>query len=373
MSIPVPARPPTDILARYQTGEPASAMHFRNAAQKINFLRAYAVQPYYSGCFPEPAAALTGPDFLLYNVLFIPTPGVTVFRVQIETHAHTLGNTFYISDTQIDGKTASPLTGSSAVFSGETTPVSSPMDRLRKTHTAYFEIDSLDTTTAHTFTLWVNYANEFKGLSSLSVCEVPYGAIDPNGNPTTEPGLNEAWPDARNRIPEGSASVGYGTQRLIREATYARKRARLHWQIAAPEDDAKCFKQAAIGSFNPLDYQECFGTTYDPSFYVRAKRRSSTSTNSYKLWLRYKWAGAAGIALFRATIESSEDNWTNIMSTDTTGTIALANTAGIYTVASDSCTLFLDGAGQRNRLTFGAISDTHDLYITNIALIEEET
>jgi len=374
MPIPIPTRPPADLLARYRGGEPASAMHFRTLIQKTNWLRAHVVQPYFSGCFQEPAAAQVGPGQMIYNVLFIPTPGVQVIRVQFETHAHTLGNTFYVDDVLIDGVSTTPIV-ESGVFSGSTgaVGVSAPADRLRSTHVAYFVVDTITSTSVHTLTLLVNFAAEFKGLSSLSVCEVPLPLVDPSGNPTTEPGVNEAWPDARNRIFAGTASTGAGTQRMIREATYARTRARQHWQIVAPEDDTKCFKQAASVGFAQLDYQEAFGTTYDPTFYLRAKRRSAVNTNAYKVYIRYKWAGAAGTALFRATIDSSEDNWANIISTDTTGTINLANTAGGYVVASDPCTLFLDGAGQRNRVTFGAISDTHDLYITNIALIEEET
>ena len=372
MPIPIPTRPPADLLARYRAGEPASAMHFRTLIQKTNWLRAHVVQPYFSGCFHEPAAAEVGPGTMTYNVLFIPTPGVQVIRVQFETHAHTLGNTFYVDDVLIDGVSVTPIV-SSPVFDTPGPPVSAPADRLRSTHVAYFLLDSLSSTTCYTLTLQVSFASEFKGLSSLSVCEVPLPLVDPNGNPSSEPGVNEAWPDARNRIFAGTASTGAGTQRLIREATYARTRARQHWQIVAPEDDTKCFKQAASVGFAQLDYQEAFGTTYDPTFYLRAKRRSAVNTNSYRVYIRYKWAGTAGTALFRATIDSSEDNWANLISTDTSGTIALANTAGAYTVASDPCTLFLDGAGQRNRVTFGAISDTHDLFITNIALIEEET
>lgn len=373
MPIPVPQRPTPDILARYQANQPASAMHFRNQIQRTNFLRGYAVQPYFSGCYPEPSANFGPTETQLYNLLFIPTPGVSLARVQIETHAFSSNKLFSISAVKIDGADATPITGSNDVFSNNSAPVTASVERLRKTHTMFLDISALDPDTIHTLTLWCYTPVESKGISSISFCECPYAMIDPNGNPTTEPGVNEAWPDARNRIFAGTASTGAGTQRLIEEVSLARTHARQHFQIATLEDDTRCFKRAASGSFGQLDYQDSFGTTYDPTFYMRAKRKSAVNTNAYKLYARYKWAGAAGTALIRATIESSEDNWNTIISTDTTGTINLVNTAGVYTIGEASCTLFLDGAGQRNRITFGVISDTHDLYITNLALIEEET
>lgn len=373
MPIPVPNRWQPDVLARYQVNEPASAMHFRSMIQKANFLTGYALQSYFSGCYPEPSTNYAATNAQTYNFLFIPTPGVQVARVQLETYNHTTGNQFKITNVWIDGVGVTPLTGSDTVFSNTNAQQTATTERLRQSHKMYLDISSYSSTSVHTLTIDVTYTNESKGISHVSFCEVPLSMIDPNGSPSTEAGANEAWPDNRNRLFEGSATTGAGTQRLIRQATNARKRSRLHWQIATPEDDSRCIKQTASVGFAQLEYLDCFGTDYDPYFFIRAKRRSSTSVNNCKVYIRYKWAGAAGSALFRATIESSEDNWANIISTDTTGTINLANTAGGYVIASDPCTLFLDGAGQRNRVSFGAISDTHDLYITNIALIEEET
>jgi len=374
MPIPVPARPTADQLLRYRSNQPASAMHFRTQIQNLNFLRGYVVEPYASVCYAEPAAEYALGSTINYPLLFTNTPGVALARVQLEAMAHSTGNLWNISSTTIDGGAATWINGTSNVLQNIDSPCPATNERLRRSHFGYLSLSGLSTTSVHTALFTMNCTAAQKGLSSLSMTECPYAMIDPNGNPTTEPGVNEAWPDARNRIFAGTASTGAGTQRLIEEARLARIRHRRHWQIATHESSGYTWLRAAApGTFGALDWQGATGTAYDPVFFMRAARRSAVVGNYYKFHARYKWGGAAGTALIRITCETSENNWSNIITT-TTANVNLVNTGGGWTVGSSSAFYIpLDGAGQRVRLSFGAISDGSDLEITNLALIEEET
>lgn len=373
MPIPVPSRPAPDELLRYRVNQPASSMHWRTMAQQLNFLRAYCVEPYASVNYVEPSAEFAAASTINYPILFIPSRGAKLARVQFETQNHTHGNRFQFSAATVDAAAATFIAGSSESFTGDI--VASAMnERLRKTNFGYLDVSSYSTTAVHELLLTLTCTEAQKGLASLSVVECPQSMIDPNGNASTEPGVNEAWPDARNRLYEGGSTTGAGTQRFLNEATWARTRMRRHWQIATHESAGYTWLRAAASvGFGQLNYQGSVGTAYDPYHYMRTARRSSAVYNYYKLHARYKWGGAAGTALIRVTCETSEDNWNTILST-TTGTINIVNTAGAYTVGSStSFGVPIDGAGQRVRLSFGAISDGSDLDITNLALIEEET
>jgi len=349
-------------------------MHFRTQIQNLNHLRGYVVEPYASVSYTEPAAEFAAASTINYPILFINTPGIALARVQCETQAHTTGNLWNISSATIDGGAATWINGTSNALQNIDTPCSATNERLRKSQAGYLSLSGLSTTSVHTALFTMTCTNAQQGLASLSMTECPYAAIDPSGNPTTEPGINEAWPDARNRIFAGSSSTGAGTQRLIEEARLARIRHRRHWQIATHESSGYTWLRAA-GSpgFGALNWQGGTGTAYDPTFYMRAARRSAVVGNYYKFYARYKWGGVAGSALIRITCETSENNWSNIITT-TNAQVNLVNTAGGWTVGSSSAFYIpLDGAGQRVRLSFGAISDGSDLEITNLALIEEET
>ena len=371
MPIPVPGQPSTDLLERYQVGEPASSMHFRSMIQTINHLRAYVVQPYIGTSYQVPPSQFVSPATVKYPVLFIPTTGVLVARIQCTTHAYTQGNRWNFSAVTIDGAAATLITGSDAVFDGDDTNISSPNERQRKSHIGYVSLSGLSTTAVHTLLLEFSNTDDTNGLAALSVHEVPYAMVDPAGNPSTEPGVNEAWPDARNRLYEGSGSNGAGTQRLINELLRVRAKSRHHWWIATPEDDTLTIKKTGAGT-GQLNYQGAFDTSRDPYFFMVPKRLTS-SGNTYKLHVRYKWGGVAGAAFVRVSVDTSEDEYANTL-TLVSAVLTLANTGGAYTVGSTATfQIPVDGPGHRVRIRFDGDADGSDLHITNLSLIEEET
>lgn len=370
MPIPVPGQPSSHVLESFQVGEPASAVHFRAQIQTINHLRAGIGQVLASVAYHE--AAFTAPATVKYTVLFVPSYGAQVARLQCEMHPHTQGNKWHFSAVEIDGVAATVIATSPSPYKGHDMEVSATNQRLRSTHIAYVSLAGLDITAPHELTLTLSNTNDTHGLASLSLIEVPFGLIDPNGYPSSEVGANEAWPDARSRLFEGTDETGGGTQRLIEELRRIRIYRHWHWQIATPEHDSYAIKRAAAVGSGIFDFQGSFGTSYEPTWTMRA-RKLAAITNGAKFYARYKWNGVAGTANIMLTTETSEDDFLTVLSSAAVQ-LSLVNTAGGYVVGTSSALpIPLDGPGQRVRVRVEADNDSNDLHITNLALVEYET
>jgi hypothetical protein len=370
-----------------------SAAHGRRWAQEVNFNRAFAVQSVGSLSYALPHTT-SGPTD--YPLLYRRTPGVQVLRLTVQFHPYNLyGGTSTTGTLQVlvgtthAGVATATLAGQGEIgpFGGvQTFPLPSFAQRVADEWTCDVDVSALSTSSTYVVVLRFTptTTGQRNGIARVSSLEVPLADTAPTADPlsTGEPGLNEAEADVRNRIYAGSATSVGGMARLVSEMDRARSAARRHLQVGFPMTTALApwRNNTVNGALTWGAEINAIGSTWDPTFQMRARRLYAASTgNRYRFWALYRYAPTySGLTGSFATVVAS--TLATGGATTQSATAPLANTAGAWALTSTTIDVPCDGTDQIAEITFSAatantdgVTTTSDpVYLAALALIEEE-
>lgn len=391
MPSPVNPRPTPATLASLQVGKPVSSAHGRRAAQELNYLRAHAVQAIGEAQFPQALGASTSASaYLLYR----KTPGVVALRVCAKFHhgdvpdslggylrlavaAGSSPNTF----TTLPDPSPTPIANFIGTVSDlwtASTFQSLPNADLREheEHVAFVDVSAFDE--AETYVVRITYTAEDSsndGLWSWSLHEVPLATVDPVAAPTTEPGVNEAEPDSRNRIYQGTSGGKGGLLRVWSELDAARSEVRRHAQTGR-----YCTRNST--SLGALEWQGStgYGSGNDPKFVVRARKLYAAGTTNAVAFKALYVYDPTYATLTNSKLRVTVDSTPFGGATTTTFDLPLTDSGTNFALGSVAASLPTDGTGQLCEVTFSAqtsntdgVSTTSDpVLVFALALIEDE-
>jgi hypothetical protein len=254
MGTNVPQRPERAPLAPLRVGQPVRLGHGGHWLESLAFLLAGRVQPIASHVFPARAVSGTA----TYHVAYKRSAGAQLILCELEIPeiddpagqctvavACTTGTV-----SVVDPSSDSPLNGT-RVMPGE--------DDVVLRHAIYrglIKVTSLAVNTIHdlVFTVAVVTSTSTvypRSLYRLHVVEVPPADADPVGAPSTEVGLDAAWPMTLNRLESGTTGTARGFVRLFGQLDAARAQVHHHWQLCCDETGldatSKTFDGASAG------------------------------------------------------------------------------------------------------------------------------
>jgi hypothetical protein len=358
MPTTVPQTPAAAELRRLAVGQPVSSAHGQRWASDLAHLLAHAVEPVFARSFPLITAGSN-----TVRVPYARSPGVQLLYVAVELHPAAAGDAGTIALT-LTGATL--LAGSSSELDGavsircETTRA-----RFGVIHDGYLDVSGVTAGTIQDLAVAWTASVGSNGIYRLHVAEVPLLDVDPAGAPSTEVGVNGAWPAPQNRLCDsagGVTTVGHGFARVIAQLDKARAGMKRHWSIATIEHVSHALTRTGAG-MGALTWQ---GGSYSPVFRLRARRLYTTATaNAYTLRVRYWMSDGATTATFRAIINGANSDLalTNKNGVGNAGALTMATTVPTSTVDQDV------GITVEAEITAGA----GILYVDMVALIEAET
>ena len=202
--------------------------------------------------------------------------------------------------------------------------------------------------------------------SRFVVEEIALADTDALNNPTTELGVNAAWPIApAGQLIEGDAAEGDGFARVLYELENARYRTRRHCQWAHIEYDPaspylgtsgiKCTTTAASwGSF----------TNIDGSLQLQARELYTGTADKYTVWIRYLCSVGGKLRIGVTPVGGS-----------TTNTDVTLSASSVWATATvSSIDIPVTGTNAEVEISLqGQVNSTGTLYLANFALIENET
>lgn len=370
MSTPVPDHPEAAQLRRFGVGRPVSTAHGRRWAQELAYLLAYNVPSVYSG-------VVTGDDTGIgahgTHLAYRRSPGVRVLYVGVELAngppgSYTTGYVQGVPTGNVDVFVNGSAFGGGALESGLgdiSNPIQAPHFSVRNPpiYEAYLDVSALSTAAVQRLTFSWGTSSSHSGIYRLHVAEVPLLDVDPNGAPTTEPGISASWATPEGRLVDSTPDQGEGFERIYAQLDAARSQVRRHLQVVTPEVAGSAaytmMRPANATLVGNLAWRGTAGLTAQRKFFMRARRLyAATVGNAYTVWLRYQ-APAGGT--FRVLA--------NGVATDLT-----LPTAATYGQFSGAVSIPCNGTDQDVELEFLAAnaSTTDPLLISTIALVENE-
>jgi hypothetical protein len=381
MPTPVAPYPTASRLLATAVDEPVSSAHGRRRAQHLNFLRAHLAQSVAVARFGPTTTNFLGLGGWVH-FFYRRTPGIQAVRLGVKLHPAQSGGSSKTAVLAVDVGTApgsmSPATilSASDSFGGvESVTLPDAKVRVRDELVAFLDVRALDP--ANVYLVRVSYtpavANEANFFSRVSLHEVPLAAVDPSGDPTNEPGVNEAEADVRNRVHQGTTGGPTGLLRLFGEYDVARTKVRAHAQISTPQGYSWNGASGGLAALN-------WGVGgYDPRLRGRARRRYAAGTyNRYTVCALYGFAPTyAGVAACKLRVSAATPAGTD----GTFADVALVDTAGGYAVGTATLDVTTADADQRFELAVTAATESTDgvsfatdtVRLHALALIEDES
>lgn len=399
----VPQRPVASLLRSRRTGAAVSSAHGRRWAQSINHLRGWAVQPVGSWAY-HPHTTNGATD---YYAIYRRTPGVELLRVAVRLHANVGGSTNRTASlgitagTTVAGLSAVSYVGSTPTSLDGSTAVPLPYASARQCpeYVAYVDVSGFSVGSYYVIRLRYTPASNggHNGVRTWSLHECPRSTLDVVGDPTTEPGLDDAWPDVRNRIHTGTTGTASGLLRLASEIDVARTQHRRHLQINCPATNAtypSTTLYAIAGT--PATYWTANSTTEaalnwrvppGQDLLLRHRPRKlyqSTPGNNYRFLAIYAFNPAwADFTNSYLRVRSSSANTGGAITTNTN--LALTNTGALTTfvlgsvgahgTSIDGTTPFapIEEVSFAARTADNPVTTSSELRVVALAIIEEET
>lgn len=338
-------------LRRLVVGAPVSSAHGLHWAAELAFQMGAPVHHVYSGHLAATTTAST------VYVPYARSPGAQLIRVTAELHPTaadarvtatlSLTNGLTLPGDHFDGTNA------------HTAPLTSAVGRPELK--GYMSVAAVTVGAIQDLAVtWAVSSGTPQGWYRICVTEVPLADLNPGYSPTTERGLNSAWPLPPNRLVDGSASTSHGFARLWAEMHTARTEMRRHWALATPELDATAWTSTSAGGAE-LAWTGQTGS-HNNRWKLRARRLgSSSTTNNYTLKARYRVQGGG-----TGTIDVTIDGTTYSLTGLTSATYAsAASAAGAVTLATNNadqeCTI--------SKIE-GSVSGGGTIYVSQVALIE---
>lgn len=358
MATSVPSQPTPARLARLAVGQPVSSAHGSRWAQDLAFLEAYALPPVAAATLPQTSA--TSPSTL--RVAYARSPGCQLLLVRVQQHPRAaIGARSTITAT-LTGATWYVANG----LDGTAELNAPPHDRRDEggVVVGYLDVSGVTAGTVQDLAIvTANVADNPYGLREVLVAELPVAAVDPVGAPTTEVGVDGAWPSRDNPLYDGATDQARGFVRLWDRLDAARTKVRRHWQVCALEDTAGAFSCTATGAFGSVVFRPTTGA--DPAWRLRARAlwgASASTPNRYTFRVRYRTANAGGTVKIRPVFNGVAG-----------ATLSVGGTTS-WTAATVTVEVPTDGTDQEVTIRFEAMTDATagTLYISQLALIEDE-
>ncbi len=286
MPTTVPESPSPDSLARYRVAQAVSASSGQRTADEIAFNAARCVRPVFSGHFPEQS---TGTNDV--QIAYSRSPGCKVLLVEVELAATTTAGSDCTVSLLLSGATLVPgsqLDGTALLRA----PPEGRRDQTR--YVAYLDVTGVTVATIQDLRVrCVSSTGSPLGFWRIHVIEVPTADIDPAGAPTTEVGVNAAWPNPPNVLEAGSASGSLGFVRATAEIDKARSQVKRHCQLCCVELAGRAWTTTSL-AWAALTWTGMRTTAYDPDWFVRAKRLYTTTEPNSVTFRARGWVDGAG-------------------------------------------------------------------------------
>ena len=358
MGSPIPQSPTNVDLSRMAVGRAVSAAHTRRWCDDLNFLRGRVVAC-VGGSVPSGVGDESGAVYI--RIPYHHTPGIVALRVEVTLRAGANNQTGYITVTSSEGTTwilHNGLDGSR--------PLIAPSG-FRAFHTFSGVLDiSGHSDVLEVITLKIDPISSAKiECSRFLVEEIALADTAVIDYPTSEPGINAAWPIApTGQLIEGDAAEADGYAKVLDELENARYRTRRHCQWAHIEYDPaspylstsgiKCTTVAASwGSF----------TNIDGSLQLQARELYSGTADKYTVWIRYLCSVGGKLRIGVTPVGGSTTN------TDVT----LSASAVWATATVSSIDIPATGTNAEVEISLqGQVSTAGSLYIANFALIGKQ-
>lgn len=293
-------------------------------------------------------------------------PAARVLKVELRLNVGTTTAARATIATSLNGSTTK-LAGTTDEQDG-TVALGCPTTRIRvpSRHVCYFDTSGL--TVGSLYDLLVTTgtsAGTPQGIYSLSAETLPRDVLDPENNPSTDQGIQFAFPRGDNPIFAGSATTaadaGGGTERYIYELDQWRaKSVRYPLQIATVENDTYSWNTTSATFANLTG----IGTA---AFNARVTRFYTTSVKgAYKARCRYKVTGG-GNAVLRITSTSVAAG-----TTDNNDSATLTSAAYAW---SDpwAVSMATDGTLQETVLTVQGKTTAGTFYVDSIVVYPNES
>lgn len=330
-----------------------------------------------------------------------------MLRVAIRLHANLFGGatnrlctlSIAAGSTIAGVSSVSYVGGTPSFLDGSTTsPVPYVQSRQAPELTAYIDVTGFTVGTLYAIRLRYTPTTNggYNGVRMWSLQECPRSTLDIVGDPTNEPGLDEAEPDIRNRIRTGTTGTNGGMLRLASELDIARTKHRRHLQISCPSSGT----YANISPFSSMGGVSSYWTVNSTTetnpdwrapagqnILLRARPRKlyqSTPGNNYRFAAIYAFnPGWADFTNSYLKAQSDSTNTGGVISTTTA--LPLTNTGALTTFVVGS--VGGHGTSIDGNSPFAPIEENSFIAITAdnpvttsaecrllcLALIEEET
>lgn len=217
----------------------------------------------------------------------------------------------------------------------------------------------------HDLTVTISQSGSYShsGAAHVSLIELPVATLRPE---TGEVGLLLPSIDARNDLHDGDSSIGSGITETLAAEQDAATRVREHFQIATYEDTARCWTRASA-TMGAIDFVGSAGTA-NPWFRIRVRGTYGSSASApatFTIRVRYNAIDDWDLRITKRVVGSGATSTYTETITASVGWAAYELTAVLQ--------IRTDGTDQEIDLRFEASVLSGTLYISSIALVQEES
>ena len=216
----------------------------------------------------------------------------------------------------------------------------------------------------HDLTVTISQSGSYShsGAAHVSLIELPVATLRPE---TGEVGLLLPSIDARTDLHDGDSSIGSGITETLAAEQDAATRVREHVQIATYEDTARCWTRASA-SMGAIDFVGS-ASTANPWFRIRVRGTHGSIASmpaTFTIRVRYNSSDDWDLRITRRVVGSG--------ATSTHTENAVASVGWAVHESTGALKIRADGTDQEIDLRFEASVLSGTLYISSIALVQEE-
>lgn len=351
MPLNIARQPAPQRLDSLRVRNPISAGHGVTWAQELEFLLGYCTERVGSTWLPNRGAASTAASYV-----YARSPGCRALLVACSLYPNTPGTHSKVTVT-LGG---APCTWITAGGGGAPGRLDGSQDVYAPDGTALRTVPVIGLIDVSAVTVGalqeLRFQSDSFSLEYIHAAELPIADADPIGSPTTEVGVLE--PDTRDPIVDGTASVGYGLQRLLDQVIDARMAVRRHWNVAAFQDTSRSLQATTLAP--------AWVDSLTDVLLMRTRRLyASGTTNAYKLAVIYRTSGVGVAGAVRVRVK------VNGVTTATDVALA-ASTSWTMVTAAVTITAHEPTYQLAEIEVLGQVAAAGTLYVGTLALVEDE-
>lgn len=369
----VPEKPQPNEPLVCMVGEPVSASAWgKVTASQIAFLLGRATQfvcANYYGTISLNTSTLTVP------VQWRPSPGCRLAALFVEMKSddiELLGTRFmpagFVANLQVNvpsggGLIQTPLLATRGPIDGATeVNLAHPEHANRMTYCVLIHTGNAGDIADNFYDLLVtitpDVGSQTRGIESVCLVELPVSSLR-----TEENEVGALYPviDPRNDLCDSDGGNGIGVPYFVTGEQACATRVRTHFQVGTYRDTANSWFTAST-SYAALNYRHTLGTSYNPTYRLRA-RRIHGDTMAVTTRIHYAATSSSDVEITTTPRGGSAS----------TTTINLPSTGGAFAVASSTAlSLSNTGTDQEIDISYRFKTTSGTLYVASIAHIQTE-